>query len=285
MKTLLTIVAVMLIAGPVMADWDDVHVADANTRGLWHFNETAGTDFADESSYGNNGTFLNGSAYERTALSWQPSEVPLAGFGNEADAAWNPSELRSYGAMAVAQSAVNDSLFFDNNTDQTIEFWANNEFGAETGYYRFLISSQLTRNYSIYLTQGLLHFQYDTPGGGWVDVVGDTQLTGTTMHVAVCIDRSSSALQNQVAFFFNGVIDSNGWQTVAKGEGNHHDSNGDLDPLNDPFYIGGNYSLGQNSTFFGMMDEVRISDVVRYPIPEPSMMLLALGALAFWRKK
>ena len=40
------------------------------------------------------------------------------------------------------------------------------------------------------------------------------------------------------------------------------------------------------NAFKGQLDELRISNVVRdYVVPEPSMMLLAIGALAFFRKK
>jgi len=275
MKTLLIIVVVMLMVSPVMAAWNDVHVPDANTRALWHLDQSGADPLAiDASSYGNDATVA-----PRTSATWMTSAVPGVGFGNMASSEWN---VGSWGTMQVPTSAGNDSLFFDNATNQTIEFWATTDWIESS--WRVVLQYSTGWNYGVWIHNGNVLYQYGADSG-WVDVWGSTQLpltsSGTPMHVAICIDRSNTAY-DAVTFWFNGVADDT--QIVEKSNGDHDvDTNGD--PVYNPFNLGGSWNLSLNNAHIGMLDEVRISDVIRYQIPEPSMMLLALGALAFFRKK
>ena len=272
MKKLLTICAVLLIAGPALAAWNDVHVTDANTLGLWHFDEQTGaTTTADVSGNGNTASVTNPNLVYNTDLdpnlTWQTS---MAGFGNAATTWWNSSTDLNNGALYVDQTAPNDSLRVG-ATDMTIEMWLNPQY---TTGFRNIITKYTGGNYAVFLDAGKIRLGWYM--GGWQSVVDTTVLAANTWtHVAVTMDRTTDLTDCLVNFWINGQLSSYIQSGLAPNYGT----------ANKPLYMLGRSDNHGNSQYYGGLDEVRISDTMRYAIPEPSMMLLALGALAIFRKK
>ena len=205
MKKLLTICAVLLMAGPALAAWNDVHVADANTLALWHMDEQAGaTTTADASSNGNTASVTNPNLVYGTDLdpnlTWQAS---MAGFGNAAKTWWNSSSDLNSGALYVDQTDPNDSLRVG-ATDMTIEMWLNPQY--ITGY-RTIMSKYTGGNYSVNLDAGKIRLGWYM--GGWTGVGDTTVLAANTWtHVAIAMDRTTDPADMKVSFWINGALSS-----------------------------------------------------------------------------
>ena len=77
----------------------------------------------------------------------------------------------------------------------------------------------------------------------------------------------------EITFWFNGVAEAA--QIVEKAMGDHPGTY-------ENFNLGGMFNNALSNAHIGMLDEVRISELV---IPEPSIMLSGLVLLALMRRK
>ena len=128
-------------------------------------------------------------------------------------------------------------------------------------------------NYTVGINGGYVDLGWYS--SGWVGVTDTTLLAaGVWNHVAVTMDTSNPA-SAVVSSWINGALSS----SVDSGL----PANGGT--ANTWVVLGSNWNGSASWLYYGQMDEVRISDTIRYVVPEPSMMLLALGALAIFRKK
>jgi len=209
---------------------------DANTVGLWHFNEGSGDIAYDTSGNNLNGTLENG-------VSWNPDGM----FGNcllfNAD---------------YERVKVEDTSILDIPTDLTIEAWINldstnnlstiiskwNTVGATPpGQYFFAISS--TNNLFCYLGDDISHFAINS----------DSTLVEFNEWMLV-----SAVFTNGNAGLF-----SNNEQVAASEV--PFDSLTTLDYTNDDLYIGDLWTDQISPySFDGKIDEVRISNIARYQI-------------------
>ena len=131
MKILLTICVALIISSPAMAAWNSVHVPDAHTRGLWHFDGTTGdTNTVDASVNSNTAALYNpnssGDQLDSNLL-WGAS---MPGFGNAVFTWWNSSSDLNRGSLYVDQTAPNDSLRIPTTLNFTIEFWLKPQFAT-----------------------------------------------------------------------------------------------------------------------------------------------------------
>ena len=91
-------------------------------------------------------------------------------------------------------------------------------------------------------------------------------------HVAIVVDGTSSATNDYINFWLNGVL----YNTVVSGKGGASLPTDDMRLFNES----GTYC------YFGRFDELRISNVARYEIPEPTTLsLFGLAMFLFRRKK
>jgi len=209
---------------------------DANTVGLWHFNEGAGGIAYDTSGNSLDGTLENG-------VTWDPDGM----FGNcilfNAD---------------YERVKVEDTSILDIPTDLTIEAWINldstnnlstiiskwNTVGATpSGQYFFAISS--TNKLFCYLGDDISHFAINS----------DSTLVEFNEWMLV----SAVFTNGNAGLFINN-------EQVAASEV-LFDSLTTLDYTNDDLYIGDLWTDQISPySFDGKIDEVRISNIARYQI-------------------
>jgi hypothetical protein len=295
MKKLIIICAVMLIASPALAAWNSVHTPDANTLGLWHFDAGSGQTIYDSSGNGYDGVMIEqinghgGDTIQMTsAESWVPS---MTGFGTALSAyyeVYNSNVNANTGGIYINQWGDTEGNKLDRGQwqDLTIEFWMNPKNGGHSWGER-IIKHYTGGDYGVtYGTGNAIHLQYwgyldDLGGGGstgWKGVSDDYAITANEWtHVAICIQRSNNPTLDFVQFFYNGVP-NRGYVVGAATGGT---PNVMVSMFNDS-WAGTTYNM---RNYEGLLDEVRISDNIRY-IPEPATLsLLAVALLALRRKK
>jgi len=298
MKKLLIISAVLLMTAPALAiydgsnsDWTQPFANDQYTMALYHMDETPGSTIAVDSG---GDTAYNADMDLGNTNGWYPGVDPFqdfdldpqktwvasqAGFGNAASAWYNNPDDRNVGAL-VAQDG--GDLSTPQGKDHTIEFWMNpNDAGG--GWGSRLVKHLTGGDYAITYSAGVLSFGYYK--GAWLSVTDTTVLPiGQWTHVAITQDNESlytgdaDTDRSIITFWLNGAISS--IHVTAPGQAAGNWNAGPFMMFND--YAGGLFRPRQ---YNGLLDEVRISNVLRYQIPEPSIALLALGALALFRKK
>ena len=304
MKKLIIICAVMLIAAPAIAAWNDAHTTDANTMGLWHFDDGSGQVAADSSGWGYDGTFIqqiNGHGGDQIQMDGTASWVTsMSGFGTALSSwyeSYNSSINANTGGIQVAQwlnpSDTTDMsgamLNITGGMDITMEFWMNPD-GVGHGWGERILKHYTGGAYGIYYgTDNYISYQYygldetgnPLNGTNWRGQTDDYAIVaGEWTHVAVCVDRDSNEFFDTVSFFYNG----NFYKSYVVGACTSGDAGKVVSFFNDAY--GGTGSTTYNfRQYTGMLDEIRISDTIRY-IPEPTTMsLLAVALLALRRKK
>ena len=295
MKKLLIIGAVLLMAGPALAIYDGSnsnylapYALDANTIALMHLDEQPGSAlFAIEDnidtpilaglSVGNTNGWTGDPYNLDPNKTWVASQ---AGFGNCAYAWAGDSVTGNAGSMKAFDNGYYSASL--HNQDATFEWWMNpDQLGG--GWGARILKHQTGGDYGITIAGQALTFGWYK--GGWLGHTFDTLMTiGSWSHVAIQVDNESlydpdPALSASILHLFvNGVLQEM-W-TTAPGQAAGNWNTGPVQLFNDA-----SSPLYPPRQFFGKLDEVRISSVLRYQVPEPSMMLLALGALAIFRKK
>jgi hypothetical protein len=308
MKKLIIICAALLLASPAFgtyytgnSDYTNPYTTDAYTRGLWHFNETSGdTIFVDSSSNGNDGEigrnpWGGGGPYPANryvdlseTLTWQAGY-----FGNAMTTGGSPYN-GGYGLVVQEDTWVQqwgdttwdtyvgvagrDQLGMGTGVDMTIEFWMNPDATGGSGWNDRIMGKYTGGEYSVNFYDNEIQIGF-YGSAGWMGVQsGDTVPLNEWTHVAICVDRTTLSDTDLWAFFFNGQLDSKGWhESGSTGHGGGTDGK--------PLFIGCPYNADSYVQYQGQLDELRISDVVRY-IPEPTTLsLLAIAALAFFRRK
>ena len=300
MKKLFIIFAVSLFSVPAWSgvyvgnsDWTQPYTSDAYTRGLWHLDETTGTTapVADASSYNNTGTLATGgiNGWYPSVDPWQgfvldPNKTWVSsktGFGNCAKAWYNSSTDTNCGAISFANLAANsEPLIVPLNMDITVEFWmyplvAGSSWGGGPRLVKCYTGGSFSTNF---VGQNVV---YHWNSGAW-ESLADTYTVPLNdwTHVAVTVDRTSSD-SDIVTFWYNGTANAS-HTVIACGTGPYGYDN-DLSLFTDGVWNSG--ALYRPRQFSGMLDEVRLSDTLRY-IPEPTTLsLLAVGLLAITRRK
>lgn len=287
MKKVFALIALaMLVSAPVIAAWNDVHVADANTLALWHLDEAPGTTapVVDAGPQGKDGTLANPGATLQLDpnLTWVSS---MAGFGGAAKAYYNSSSDSNVGSLKIDDSAGELGTSWNGGeTDYTFEFWMNPD-NAGAGWGSRILKKNTGGCFGITYDGGDLYFGWYAPGG-WYGFQSSTQITQNQWtHVAITLDNvytGDNATSYVIGtFWFNGVA----LETYTSAPGKYYSNwdAGDVAMFNDPLGT----TLYTARQYTGMLDEVRISNVLRYPaIPEPATMsLLAVAALALFRRK
>jgi hypothetical protein len=296
MKKLIIICAALLLASPAFgtfdtsnSDWTQPFSSDANTRGLWHFDQEWGdTIFDDASSYGNDGTTDKGLGTGpwryRDLYSTATWATSMTGFDTKVHT-WRVNNTnQNVGALEVPQnywtgSETNNSLAFSVGTDITIEFWMKPTATGSGSWQDPVLQKGTAADYCVEYMDNIIRYRCYA-AGGWqsIDSVDTAPLNEWT-HIAVVIDRTTLSDTDLIGFFFNGQLGSGGWQ-VTPWAGVHGGNENTLS-----LFIASNHVSDGLESFNGQLDEIRISDVCRY-IPEPTTLsLLAIGALAFLRRR
>jgi hypothetical protein len=275
-KTVLFVaIAFVFVCIPAFAanytDWTQPFDADANTRLLLHFNDGLTANTANDSSAnGVNGTLnagLAGQADHYVASS-------QAGFGNALKIVYDGAAKKIDLPTSPALASYTEDL--------TIECWIK---PYEANSYWTILQNYTGGNYCWNFTYvaGKMRMGFGWYGAGdWQDVMDtvtdwDTGPNAAWQHAAVTWEKhSDTGGTDTVRFWKNGVKVFEA-DTTLKGISN---------PIDGPAGVGGRWLDGHPwYNFLGQMDELRMSDTIRYgaapTVPEPaSLSVLAMGLCA-----
>ena len=264
MKKLIVIAAALLLASPAVAsvylgnsDYTQPFTTDTYTRALWHFDEQTGTDTPVLDVSGNNvhGTLATGftNSYSASPMELDPNQTwvsSMAGFDTCAKAYWNGNSDSNSGSILVPR--FDNTLYI--NTDATFEWWMNpdNSGPSSSGV---ILKYYTGGPYSITYKSGNIRFTWNR--SGWHTLTDTTTISiNDWTHVAITIDRMDvvDTEGTWINFWINGQLSSS------------HNTNwlGSWANANVGMF-NGNYSpLYQQNQYTGMLDEIRVSDVIRY---------------------
>jgi len=222
-----------------------------------------------------NGTMSSGSAsYSSTVPG---ATVPQTGQSN---------------TQSISLGASNYPLFnyafpFDTLANATLEFWVNpSQLNGENDMFWTTLGSGDQNRYNIFLgSAGDFRMDYREPAGNLHTLADVANAVSIGQWTFLAITKSGSTYS---VYVNNATTPSS---TVT-------DSSPNL-PTSSGWTLDGRSLAGNCSTctFFGLMDEIRISDTVLDPsqfliaqsgsVPEPSSMLLMLGGglLLAWRRR
>ena len=280
MKKLLLVCAVMLVASPAMAivDINNPFTTDANTMGLWHFDEVAGDNVAvDASANGNDATIdpnatLYGVGPLDPNLTWAPAK-----FNN---GTWTdyPTNIGTLVApQDVPGTGGNSTMFIDG--DFSVEFWMNASATSGGSWEHYIIAKGTGSVFNIRFDMNVISVGWYGVGVGWTGIDDTTFIPlNEWHHVAMLVENRIGPMNDQayIEFYIDGALSSSATVAAFQDDASQgYDLTIQGPPGGHPF-----------NGFNGQLDELRLSNIVRdYVVPEPSMMLLALGALAIFRKK
>jgi hypothetical protein len=299
MKKLITLVAVMLISAPALAgynlsnsDYTSPYADDAWTMALWHMDQTSGDTAALDSAsmfdshdtphrhdaaiyLGLNDGWNTGNMELDPTKTWAAS---MTGFGNAATSWWvsisdsNIGPLRAedpFHTLANPQSA---------GKDYTYEWWMKPD-GPGGGWGSRVLKAYTGGPFNLNYQNSNISLGWYAPGG-WYSIKDTTTAIAANdwTHIAVTIDCTSDTDTALVRFWHNGVNTYSYQTQPGKTFGNW--------PTNFVVMLNDGYgSLYSARQYTGQLDEVRISNTMRF-IPEPTTLsLLAVAALAFLRKR
>jgi hypothetical protein len=311
MKKLIIVFAALCIASPALAvhdfsnsDWTQPYATDSWTLALYHFDEEQGdTMFMDSSGNAHHGyiptsgvhTFGWGfDPYFNQVCEPDPNQTWQAGkFGNAATLWFNSISDSNHGPLLVDQTGdtTNTSLVLAEGNDIdgnprdrrsfTIEWWMKAD-NAGGGWGSRIIKKYTGGDYAVNYQNGSLSLQY-WGVGAWRNFL-DTFIipVGEWHHCAVVVNRHRVPFQSEVGWFHNGAM------TLYESsffivDGSTNDQV--LQFGNDGGWTTALYPPRQYS---GQIDEVRISNVDRHGVPEPttmSLVAIGLAGLLFRRKK
>jgi hypothetical protein len=312
MKKLIIVFAALCIASPAWAAFDfsnsnfnAPYTTDSWTLALYHFDEEQGdTIFLDSSGNGYHGyvpadgaqtwgwgsdPYFNAVVQPHPDRTWQPGK-----FGNAATGWYTDQSDSNAGRLQV--DTTGDTLFNSLvlaegddingvNRDRrsfTIEWWMKAE-NAGNSWGERILKKYTGGDYGIsFYEDNTLLFQY-WGVGGWRNFRDTFAVpVGEWHHVAFCVNRHQVPFQSQYGWIHNGVqtFEGSTFFTV----------DGSVNTRELSFFADGSWSAAHYPPrqFSGQLDEVRISNVDRYGVPEPTTMsLLAIGlaGLLFRKKK
>ncbi len=247
------------------SDWQSPFDPDQYTLGLWHFDEQAGTNtLTDASGNSPDGTMVNGLDPAKT---WKASMS--AEFGNCASTWWNSSTDYNYGSFKIDLANVSpDPLAVGKDKDVTIEFWAKYQYASN----RMLIDKATLGDYMVHDSGGKLAFGWYGSEGNYINTYGPDIQLGQWAHYAVTANRTSHPDKDVVTFWLNGV---------QQGEPMEVSSHVITDFVGDLYLL--STASGTNVTLTDI-DELRISDTIRY-IPEPATVSLLISGCLFLARR
>jgi hypothetical protein len=287
MKKLIIICAALLLASPAWgilytgnSDYTNPYTDDQYTMALWHFDESSVTDtpIIDSSTWDDTGHDME----IKTGLNFQlaPANTWVtgkAGFDTAAYTYYNsPSDSNigpftgpdAYGTLSNVQSW---------GDDYTYEFWMK---PSGTGHSSGRVILKKHACFGVLYTSGNHIFMGWYAPGGWYGVTDTNKAIPINdwTHVMITADCTSDTDTAVISFYYNGVF-SYSHTTSPEGKTFGGSNSSPVTTLNnDSGTLSGNYQ------YYGLLDEVRISNCLR--IPEPTTIsLLAMAALAFLRRK
>jgi len=226
--------------------------ADANTLGLWHLDSLADANSTPDSSPNNLTGTLRGTVKPAVVSS------PWAGFGDamsfdgvDRDANSSVIEAPSTGLVFLGSQPFTAEAKFRFSSTPT------NDSAIICGVWS-AVAGQAPFNWLLYLNTASgvakMNFAVNASGGGPTGILGTTTLVvGADYDVAGTYDGTTLRL------FLNGVLDGSLAVTNL------------VCPYSPPFSIGALAVTGCNDIglwpypFHGVIDEVRVSNIVRYP--------------------
>ena len=279
MRRLIIFISLLLLtmSSSAAEDFNNPFVVDANTLGLWHFDETTGDTTVYDETANNNDAVIDPNA---TAYGYGPLDPDVSYTAGKFDTAtntWiNSTADQNCGTWVIPQDKPgegNSSLFVDG--DFTIEFWMNApvEGTPELSWQDYILCKGDGSVYNVRFVGQ--HIELGWWGNGdWRNVIDTTTITlNTWHHVQIRVDNDIPNNSSHVEFWIDGAFSTAhdgdefednpayGYDLTIHGPGGGH-----------PFNV-----------YRGQLDEVRISN---YYVPEPTTIsLLMIAALAFLRRK
>lgn len=273
-RTILCVIVVCVACIPAFAanytDWTKPFDSDANTRLLLHFDDGLTANTAVDSS----GNVINGTMNE--GLAGQANHYVVSGqvdFGNALKIVYDGANKKIDLPASPQLASYNEDL--------TIECWIK---PFEPNTYWTILQNYTGGNYAWNFTyvagkmrMGLSWYS----NGNWQGVqdnVTDWEAGANApwQHAAVTWEKlSDTGGLDTVRFWKNGVKVFEQDTTLL----------GTSNPVEGPAGVGGRWLDGyRDYNFLGQMDELRMSDTIRYgaaPVPEPaSLSVLAMGFCA-----
>ena len=175
------------------------------------------------------------------------------GFGTCTNTWYNSETDSNVGLIRV--DPRDNTLSFFPDIDFTIEWWMKPD-NAGGGWDSRIAIKYTGGDYQVTYGNGVMGYGWYS--GGWKYFADTTTIpVGEWTHVAICIDRTTSDTEDYIMFVYNGVV-QNVVAPPYKG-GNWDDK--------DVYFLNrnaGTESHMYNTQYFGLLDELRISDVCRY---------------------
>ena len=272
------LVILCLVSSAVaQVDFNNPFTPDANTQGLWHFDEVTGSDTAYDATSNNNDGIIDPNA---TMYGYGPLDPDLSWAAGKFDTGTNTwlvsTADQNIGTLVVPQEIPgqgNSSLYLDG--DFSIEFWMNAYGTSGVDWQDYILAKGTGSVYNIrYVDYKILLVWYGD--GAWTSVADTTIIPlNEWHHVAITVDNTSVERKAIIKFFIDGVLSTEFFHDFFNDDANY---GYDLTILGPP---GGHPYNG----FRGRLDELRISDIIRYPIPEPTTISLFVVALLALRRK
>ena len=235
MKTIITVVLCLFCGSVLLAQPPTPFSPDSNTVGLWHFDEASGTLIQDASFFHNDAHAIG-------------TTIVPGRFGNA-------RYFNGAGDYAYVPDPINGSLDFGVEESFTVEAWFKTTSFAEQRIVRKGLAP--IQGYELGLAQGRVfgiigNREDGTPPDTLLRVISDATYNDNVWHHAVLIrDRPVSKL----FLYVDGTL-----------AGTPVNDNISFPLANDlPLGIGRWYGSIMPLYFQGTIDEVRISNITRYP--------------------
>ncbi|MCC7348966.1 MAG: PEP-CTERM sorting domain-containing protein [Phycisphaerales bacterium] len=280
--------------------WWAPYSTDANTIGLWHFDDVTGStgSFADSSGNTNTGTLNSTAGSTQVPSSTLTLTVPaVSGAGTGPGTGLFGTALdydENQDAAVLATGNDNNASFawgsvpnsggaLDYGNAVTLEAWIKPTAGDLAVNRTTYIAGSTIGNSGFNFgwdTNGLLFVDTRTTGGvyKYAQQSSKTLVADTWAHVAAVLSNDGTTTTATV--YINGAsAATSSWADSALG------------PASSIFNIGANGSALKWVMFRSQIDEVRLSNVAREfgdaPVPEPTSIALfgVTGALALARRR
>lgn len=262
-----------LAAAPALSAeiWWKPYASDANTLGLWHFDDVTGStgSFLDSGPGANHGALTDGVVAPVTSGAGAADGIGMFGKSLQRQVGGN-----SWGSIPDDNADMEPGALA--NMAMTIEAWIKpsvDDLG--TGVYRGIASKRGGgASFNLGLLESKLYIEGNTAGGYWYTVAPSAFAADQWHHVAAVFIENwagGNGFDEYAFLYVDGVL------VAQEGYTQDNGLNGPLVDNNNPLLLG---SLENTATyhFRGEIDEMRYSKVAREfaPVPEPA----AIGAIA-----
>jgi len=245
---------------PPNVDFTKPFEPDEATLGLWHFDQDPGDTIIPDASGNDNDAIWDHDFFGYTNVGdSEPQYIySLEGFDSAANATFAPAPSTEYACGPITVPAGN-SLSIGPDQDLTIECWVKPTYVSSI---RDLVVMNGGADYAFGIYDfdlgdtGFPYFGYYPPGGSQTYYDTTPIFAGEWMHLAVTVDRTSYEDTDTIRFFNNGEFVSE-WVVPAIDF---------IDTItNNPLYMMAAVAdpAVSHHQYFGRMDELRISNVVR----------------------